>query len=138
MLAGGTKPKNGGNVTGSPTILTLDWISGTIKETTTFGGDNFVYVYDLQLNPTGYIMISISGSPGTGKFCFWKIGDKEPFVSEAMANCHAISVHPSNKKLAVTTINSNNQGNGRVKGKTDKDYPGNYSPIVFWDILEQV
>jgi WD40 repeat protein len=134
LLAGGTKPKNGGNVQGTPTLLTFNWADGQKTAETTFGGEGDVYVYELQLDPRGYVLVGISGNPGTGKFCFWRIGDKEPFFSQAMGNCHAISVHPSGQKLAMTGINANNQGNGRVKGTGDMDYPGNYSPITFWDM----
>lgn len=136
LLVGGTKPKNGGNVQGIPTLLAFNWADGNKTSETTFGADGDVYVYELQYDPRGYAIVGISGNPGVGKFCFWQIGDSEPFFSQSMGNCHAVSMHPSGKKLAMTGINANNQGNGRVKGTGDMDYPGNYSPITFWDMPE--
>lgn len=136
LLVGGTKPKNGGNVQGVPTLLAFNWADGKKTSETTFGADGDVYVYELQYDPRGYVIVGISGNPGVGKFCFWQIGDKEPFFTQAMGNCHAVSIHPSGKKLAMTGVNANSQGNGRVKGMGEMDYPGNYSPITFWDMPE--
>jgi WD40 repeat protein len=136
LLVGGTKPKNGGNVQGIPTLLAFNWKDEKKISETNFGAAGDVYVYDLQYDPRGFVIVGISGSPGTGKFCFWQIGDKEPFFSQAMGNCHAVSIHPSGKKLAMTGINAKNQSNGRGKSTDELDYPGNYSPITFWDMTE--
>lgn len=131
LLAGGTKPKNGGNVQGVPTLLTFQWSDGHAHQTV-FGASSEVYIFDLHYDRRGFVIVGISGSPGTGKFCLWKIGSDEPFFSQKMANCHAVSMHPDGHTLALTSINARNQGNGRVKGDTEGEYPGNWSPVSFW------
>jgi len=134
MLASGTKPKNGGNVQGVPTILVFDWAGGKQTKEFNLGVDGDVYVCDLQFDSRGFFMAAVSGNPGTGKFAFLRIEDKEPFVMQTFGNCHALSMHPDQKHLAATGVNGNSSGNGRVKGMGPMDYPGNYSPITFFDI----
>jgi hypothetical protein len=130
LLVGGTQPKNGGNVQGLPTLLEFDPATGKQTALQDYGA-GYVYVCDVRYLADGTRAVALSGNPGTGKLLVEKPGDKTPvYENTKMGNVHAVSVHPTLKRLLVTGINANNQGNGRVKGKNgEMDYPGNYSPV---------
>lgn len=130
LLVGGTQPKNGGNVQGTPTVLTFEVATGKAAPLTDFGS-GYVYICDLQFMPDGGRAVVLSGNPGSGKFALYKPGEAKPyFESTKFANCHSVDVHPAGKRLAVLGVNSNTSGNGRVKGKNgEMDYPSNWSPI---------
>ncbi len=133
LACAGTKPKNGGNVQGTPTILVFDWKSGKLQHTMSVGATSDGFVYDLAFHPDGFIMAVTSGNPGTGKFYFHRPADEKPFfLSTKMRNCHSLAVHPDGKRLIVSATNNGSNGNGRRL--KDGKYPGNYSPLHLWDL----
>jgi WD40 repeat protein len=133
LACGGCQPKGGGFVEGTLLILLFDWVSGKVKETITFGAAADGFVKDLHLHADGFLMAVSSGQPGNGKLFFFNPGDKEPFFTAPMANCHSLALHPNGTRLAVAATNANSAGNGRPM-TANKEYPGNFSPIHIWDM----
>lgn len=134
LFVAGTKPVNGGNVQGTPTVLAFDWAGGTVKHTLELGQAGDVYVCDLRFHSAGFLMAAISGNPGTGKLIFRRLDDKEAFFTHtAIANCHSLSLHPNGSRLAVAGTNGGSNGNGKVVDK-DGEYKGNWSPIHILDL----
>jgi WD40 repeat protein len=135
MLAcAGCTPKNGASLTGTPTILLFDWDSGRLTQTIKVGNDLDGFVYDLAWHPDGFLMAVTSGNPGTGKFFFIQPGAAQPFfLTTKMPNCQALDAHPDRRRLVVSATNANSNGNGRQIGKAN-DYPGNWSPLHFWEL----
>ena len=134
LVAGGSLPKSGGFVQGTPLIQWYDWASGTLRPTLKFGADNDGFVYDLKQHADGFWMAVTSGQPGSGKLLFHIPGAEQPFfVGSNMANCHALAAHPDGYRLAICATNGGSNGNGR-RLKGDKGYPGNFSPLHFWDL----
>jgi WD40 repeat protein len=129
LLVGGTKPKNGGNVQGVPTVLVFEIATGALTKTFELGKDGDVYVTDLGSHPDDIWTATISGNPGTGKVVFFKLDDEKPlFETTRLPNCHSLAWHPAATRFAITATNAGSNGNGRNLGK-DGQYPGNYSPI---------
>ncbi|MFO0871304.1 MAG: hypothetical protein U0935_20465 [Pirellulales bacterium] len=54
LAVGGTVPKNGGSVTGVPTVLVFDFATGELRHTLTFGQPNDCFVSDLAFHPRGW------------------------------------------------------------------------------------
>jgi WD40 repeat protein len=134
LACAGSRPKNGSSFLGTPTILLFDWDSGKVIHTLKVGNDLDGFAFDVVWHPDGFLMAVTSGNPGTGKFFFMRPGDKEPFFLHAkMANCHALDAHPDGRRLIVSATNANSNGNGRQIGKA-KEYPGNWSPLHFWEL----
>ncbi len=134
LACGGTKPKVGANVQGSPTIVVFDWQTGMRKHTLTLGGEGDGFVYDMHFHRDGFLMAVTSGNPGSGKFLFIDPRHKEPFfVTTKMPNCHSVAIHPNGTRLAVTATNGGSNGNGRQLDK-DGNYPGNWSPVHIWEM----
>lgn len=131
LAAGGTKPKNGGTVVGTPTILLFDFASGQLKTTLSHGTENDCFVHDVHLHDNGFVMAVTCGTPGQGKLFFQRPEDKEPFfVTTKMANTQSLSLHPDGKRLAVLATNPGSNGNGRQL--KNGEYVGNSSPIHIW------
>ncbi len=129
LLAGGTRPKNGGNVQGTPLVLVFDWKTMKQIQALEMGPTSDVYVQDLQFHPGGFLMVATSGNPGAGKLHFQRLEDEKPFyTSSGFSNCHAISVHADGERLAITMTSKGSNGNGRPLDK-DGNYLGNSSPI---------
>lgn len=127
LLAGGSRPKTGGFVTGVQLLLAFDWHTGKILHTLQGSADTEGYIFDMVWHPSGYVMAVTSGQPGTGKLYFQRLTEAQPFLVQAgLANCHSLTMHPDCRRLAVSGTNANSAGNGRPKG--DK-YPGNFSPV---------
>jgi len=125
----GVQPKNGGTVTGLPTVLVFDFATAQLKQTLTFGQPNDCFVSDAQFHPSGFLIVTTSGTPGSGQLAFQRVDDKEPFFStKKMINCQSISLHPDGLRLAVVATNAGSNGNGRPLTKDGK-YDGNRSPI---------
>lgn len=134
LAVGGTKPANGGNVQGIPTVLVFDWAAGTLMHTLELGGTGDVFVTDLKFHAAGFLMATVSGNPGTGKLVFRRVTDKEAFVSlTSIPNCHSLSLHPDGKRLVVTATNAGSNGNGRQLDKNG-EYPDNFTPITILEI----
>ena len=135
LVAGGSAPKSGGFVQGSPLVHWYDWTTGSLRHTLKVGADNDGFVYDLHEHGEGVWMAVTSGQPGSGKLLFHTVGGEQPFfVATSMANCHALSVHPNGCRLAVLATNGGSNGNGR-RLNNDQEYAGNFSPIHLWDVL---
>lgn len=133
LFVAGTKPKNGGNVQGVPTVLVFDWKTGKLQQTIEMGKTSDVYVCGLHLHADGYLIAVTSGNPGAGKLLCQRLDEKEPFFStKKMPNLHSLCVHPTGKRLAVSATNSGSNGNGRRL--KDGEYLGNYSPIHVLEI----
>lgn len=129
LAVGGTKPANGGNVQGIPCVFVFDVASGQVQHTLELGASGDVYPCDLAFHPEGFLMMVVSGNPGTGKLIFRHPEEKEPFVNiTSMANCHSLSLHPHADRLAVVATNGGSNGNGRSLDKNG-EYPDNFSPI---------
>jgi WD40 repeat protein len=134
LACAGATPKNGSSMTGTPTILVFDWDTGRITHTLKVGNDLDGYACEVHWHPDGFLIAVTSGNPGTGKFFFVRPEDREPFfLHTKMANCHSLDVHPDGHRLVVAATNANSNGNGRQIGKS-KDYPGNWSPVHFWEL----
>lgn len=137
LFVAGTKPVNGGNVQGIPTVLAFDWTNGSLKHTLELGQAGDVYVTDLRWHAAGFVMAAISGNPGSGKLVFRRLDDKEPFVLlTQIANCHSLSLHPNGTRLAIAGTNGGSNGNGKVLDK-DGTYRGNWSPIHVLELPPQ-
>ena len=135
LLVGGTQPKNGGNVQGTPTLLMFDVASGKQTKLLDLGAGQ-VYIHDLQFLPSGDWALVLSGNPGSGKFALHKSGEAKPyFETTKLSNCHGVSIHPNGRRIAVMAMNPNSAGNGRTKSKDgSQEYPGNWSPLHILDI----
>jgi WD40 repeat protein len=134
LVAGGSVPKSGGFVQGSPLIHWYDWMSGAPRHVLKHGTDSDGYVYDLHQHAAGFWMAATSGQPGSGKLLFHAPEAEQPFfVATNMANCHALAAHPDGYRLAVCATNGGSHGNGRLL-TDNKEYPGNFSPLHVWDL----
>ena len=134
LLCAGTKPKGGGFVQGAASILVFDAATGQLQKSIEFTGDDAGYVTDLAFHPAGFLMLTTSGQPGNGKLVFRRVDDDAAFFETTkMPNCHSLTLHPSQQKLAVVATNGGSSGNGRNLGK-DGTYPGNHSPIHLWTL----
>ncbi len=134
LVCAGSQPKSGAFVQGSPLVLWFDWQSGALKHTLKLGGENDGFVYDMFLHQDGFLMAVSSGQPGSGKLFFHSPDAEQPFfAATTMANCHALAMHPAGHRLAVSATNSGSNGNGRQLNG-NKEYPGNFSPLYFWDL----
>lgn len=136
LLCAGTKPKGGGFVQGSASVLVFEVATGRLQKTIDFPGDDTGFVTDLAFHPAGFLMLTTSGQPGNGRLSFRRIQDDAPFFeTNKMPNCHGLTLHPSLKMLAVIGTNGGSNGNGRNLDKEGK-YPGNSSPIHVWTMPE--
>ncbi|MBX6312607.1 MAG: hypothetical protein IRY99_06760, partial [Isosphaeraceae bacterium] len=134
LACAGSRPKSGGFVQGTPTILVFTWASGERKHMLTIGGDSDGFVHDLHWHPDGFLMAVTSGQPGNGRLLFARPEDSQPFFATTkMPNCHALAVHPDGRRLAVCATNAGSNGNGRRLDKAG-EYRGNWSPIHLWDL----
>jgi hypothetical protein len=135
LACGGTTPKNGGTVTGIPSILLFDFASGQLKTTIKHGSENDCFVHDVHLHQAGFVMAVTCGTPGQGKLLFQRPEDAEPFfVTTKMANTQSLSMHPEGRHFAVVATNPGSNGNGRQL--KNGEYIGNQSPIHLWTFPE--
>jgi WD40 repeat protein len=129
LACGGTKPSVGASVQGVPCVLLFDWATGVLRQSLDLGGQSDVYVSGASFAPEGFLMITTCGGPGGGKLIYRRPEDATPFFeTNAMANCHSLSMHPSGKRLAIAATNAGSNGNGRNLNEQG-EYPDNYSPI---------
>ncbi len=136
LAVGGTIPKNGGTVVGTPTLLLFDLESGKLTKNHACGDTNDAFVWDVQYHPDGFLMFVTNGTPGRGKLMLQLPEAEAPFFeSKGMTNCHSVSYHADSRKLAVAATNRGSNGNGR---KVDKDgnYVCNTSPIHLFSLPE--
>ncbi len=129
LAVGGTIPKNGGTVQGTPCILVFDFASGELRHTLKLGDPNHCFVHDLGWHVAGFLMAVTSGTPGQGQLLFQRPADETPFfLTTKLPNCHSLSLHEPTRRLAVVTTNRGSNGNGRQLDKSGA-YAGNHSPI---------
>lgn len=129
LCVGGTSPKNGGNVQGTPTVLCFE---GNDKPASTFkvGGDGDGFFCDLAFHPAGIVLGVTSGNPGTGKVVAFRPGETEPLLLHTKRpNCHGLTLHPDGRRLAFASTNAGSNGNGR--NLKDGKYPGNFA-LLHW------
>lgn len=129
LAVGGTIPKNGGTVQGTPTVLLFDFESGEKTHTLGYGAATHCFVHDVQFHPAGFIMVVTSGTPGQGQIVFQKPDDEKPFYQNIkVPNCHSLSFHEPTGKLAIASTNKGSNGNGR-RLDANGEYAHNNSPI---------
>jgi len=131
LFASGAQPKSGGFVQAFPLMQAIDWKTSKPGASWKAPTDNEGFIHDVGLHPDGYLYAVTSGQPGNGSLLFWKPGEAQPLFRTNIPNCHSVDLHPDGKYLAVACTNANSSGNGRAKGK---EYPSNYSPILFWNM----
>ena len=132
MFVGGSQPKTGAFVQGIPLVLAFDWKTGLGKPVYKGATDAEGYVHDLHWHPDGFLTFVTSGQPGQGKLVFQRPTEPQPFFSQPVPNPHSLTFH--GRRLIVSATNANSSGNGRVKGKGENDYPGNFSPLHVFDL----
>lgn len=134
LAAAGCHPTSGGFVQGTPRLVYFDAGTGKVRQALEFGTTNDGYVLDLHWHAEGYVAGVTSGQPGQGKlFLHWP-GEPAPFfVTTKMGNCHSLTMH--GRRIVVAATNANSSGNGRPK-TADRSYPGNTSPLYFWELPE--
>jgi len=128
LAVGGTEPKNGANVQGTPTLLLFDAASRERKQKLSFGKTSDVYVFDFLFHADGLLMVATCGGPGIGKILFCRSEDGETVYETKVANCHSISFRPDGRQFAVAATNTGSNGNGRRLDKFG-NYVGNHSPV---------
>ena len=134
LAVGGAIPKNGGTITGEPTIFLFDVASGERKSQFKLGDAQDVGVSDLHWLRDDLLIAVTNGTPGKGKLAFLRPGQSEPlFQSTKVVNCQSLSLRHDGKRLAIVATNNGSNGNGR---RTDKDgnYVGNQSPIHIFSL----
>lgn len=135
LFVGGTKPKNGGNVQGLPTVLVFQIADGALQQTHTLGVEGDVYVTELIELAAGEWLASISGNPGAGKLVAFQTGAEKPvFETKKYANCQSMAWYAPQRRLAVSTTNTGSNGNGR--SLKNGEYVGNFSPVFLFTIPE--
>jgi WD40 repeat protein len=133
VAAGGTIPKNGGTVTGPPTIFVFDVATGEQKHKLTLGADSDCYVADIHFHDDGFLSVVTYGTPGAGQLVYVVPGEDKPLYVKKMPNLHSLSWHPNGTRLAVVATNPGSNGNGRPLDK-EGNYIGNKSPIHLFDV----
>lgn len=134
MAVGGTTPKNGGTVQGTPTVLLFDFATGKLTNTLNFGAATHCFVHEIILHNAGFVMAVTSGTPGQGQIIFQRPEDEAPFFSHTkIPNCHSLSLHTKSGRFAVAATNRGSNGNGRRLNK-DGEYEGNTSPIHLFQL----
>jgi len=133
LAAGGTIPKNGGTVTGPPTILVFDVATGEEKHKLTLGVDSDCYVADMHFHNEGFLSAVTYGTPGAGQLLYVLPEEGKPFFTKKLSNLHSLSWHPDGKRLAVVATNPGSNGNGRPLDK-EGNYVGNKSPIHVFEV----
>jgi WD40 repeat protein len=128
VAAGGTIPKNGGTVTGPPTVFVFDISTGEQRHKLTLGADSDCYVADIHFHAEGFLSLVTYGTPGAGQLLYVVPEEGKPFFTRKMSNLHSLSWHPDGRRLAVVATNPGSNGNGRPLDK-DGNYVGNKSPI---------
>ncbi len=133
LAVGGTRPKNGATVQGTPTVIVFQWATGEREQVVDFGAANHCLVHDLTFCRDDMLAGVTSGTPGTGQLVLHRIGEEKPFFSNTkLPHCHSVSLHPFYSHLAVTTTNRGSNGNGRRLNK-DGEYEGNNTPIHIFE-----
>ncbi len=133
LLVGGCEPAGGGFLEGAPMLLKFDTATGKQETQWKFGEAKDGFVLDAAAHPEGYVILVTSGQPGSGKIMFLRPGEKDPFYTTTLANCHSVTLHPDHKRFAVAAMNKASNGNGRQLTK-DGSYAGNTSPVHLFEI----
>jgi hypothetical protein len=133
LLAGGASAPTGGFVQGTPAFIAFDWKTGKATQTRKIGATTDVFLHEMHVHQAGFVMGVTSGQPGTGKFFFQRLEDATPFFITSLPNCHSLAVHPQDRRFAIVATSPGSNGNGRQLD-ADKQYRGNFSPVVIWDL----
>lgn len=134
LVAAGILPKSGGTVQGTPLLLYFDYASGKLEQQFTHGEPKDGYIEDLAVRSGGEVLAVTSGTPGSGLFFLHTLGEKAPsYVSNKLANCLSVALHPEGQRFVVTSTNKASNGNGRRLSK-DGEYLGNSSPVHLFEI----
>lgn len=134
LAAGGAIPKNGGTVTGDPTIFLFDSNSGKRTSQIKLGEAQDVGVTDLHWLAADLLVAVTNGTPGKGKLAYVRPDKTEPvFQTTKVINCQSLSVRPDARQLAVVATNNGSNGNGRRLDK-EGNYLGNQSPIHIFNL----
>lgn len=134
LVAAGILPKNGATVQGTPLLLYFDYESGKLEQQFTHGEPKDGYIEDIAVTSGGEVLAVTSGTPGSGLFFFHTPGEKSPsYVSNKLANCLSVALHPEGRRFVVTSTNKASNGNGRRLSK-EGEYPGNNSPVHLFEI----
>lgn len=158
LLVGGTKPKNGGNVQGEPTLLVFDLTGDAANaaaesrlaptQTRTLGVAGDVYITELieliadqagadpatagQASAEGTSarqwLASISGNPGTGKVVALQL-DQEAVVYETKKYANCHSIAWEPQSRRLAICTTNTGSNGNGRSLKDGEYKGNFSPV---------
>jgi WD40 repeat protein len=138
LAAGGTIPKNGATVQGTPTVLLFDFDKEELQHTLNLGATSHCFVHEILLHDAGFVIAVTSGTPGQGQLLFRRPQDEQPFfLSTKLPNCHSLSLHEATGRLAVVATNRGSNGNGRRLDKDGK-YPGNNSPVHLFQLPSRV
>lgn len=134
LAVGGTTPKNGATVQGTPTVFLFDYATGEKKQTLNFGASTHCFVHEVQFHQAGFVMVVTSGTPGQGQVLFQRPSEEQPFFTHTkIPNCHSISYHAGTGRLAVSGTNRGSNGNGRRLDKNG-EYARNNSPIHLFQL----
>lgn len=133
LAAGGVVPKNGGTVTGIPTVLVFEVATGEQRARLELGAVNDCYVSDLHFHAEGFLSATTYGTPGAGQLLYATLDEQKPFFTKKLPNAHSLSWHPGGRMLAVVTTSAGSNGNGRPLDK-EGNYRRNQSPIQIFHL----
>lgn len=133
LIVAGSTPSRGATMQGVPTILFFDTQTAKLTGTLSIGEQKDGHVTDLCRHPDGFYIAVTSGTPGNGRLLLLdRHAEKPLYENTKLPNCHAVTLHPTGRRLAVTATNRGSNGNGRRLNK-DGEYEGNHSPIHFFE-----
>ncbi|MBC8354762.1 MAG: hypothetical protein H8E66_22510 [Planctomycetes bacterium] len=136
LAVGGTIPKNGATVQGTPSVLLFNFETAELTHTLNFGASTHCFVHEIILHDEGFVMAVTSGTPGQGQVIFQLPDEETPFYTTTkLLNCHSINLHGPTGRIAIVTTNRGSNGNGRRLAENG-EYEGNNSPIHLLQFAE--
>ena len=133
LACAGCQATSGAFIMGVPTVLLFDWSSGKLLQTLKIGMEVDGFVQDLAWHADGFLMGVTGGQPPHGMLFFQRPGDAAPFFTAAVPDCHALAVHPDGVRFVVSSTSTGINGGGRQLD-ANGEYPGNFSPLLFWEL----
>jgi hypothetical protein len=120
----GAQPVSSGFFTSKPTIVLIDWASGTSQTLQWDGVDPADGItLDVIWHPDGYLIACSSGQAGHGALYCWKPGTKVPsYLDKKMFNCRSLAGSADGKMLAVAQVHqqAGRAGNGRHAAQSNE------------------